>query len=372
MEKIEIGQIEIRHLKIPLIDYFETSFGRIGHKDTIIVSMKSNGIEGFGEVATFYDPIYSYESIKTALYVLNDYLIPFLINKKIFISTQDLLDAFFRIKGHNMAKAALEMAFWDLQAKAKNMSLSSLLGGVRQEIEVGVSIGIQKNLEILVEKIDGYLSKGYQRIKVKIKPGWDVNIISHIRKRFNDLPLMVDANAAYTMNDIMIFKKLDEFNLLMIEQPLSIEDLIAHAELQKKIKTPICLDESIENYYQALIALKLGSCRIINIKSGRVGGLTEARKIHDLCQAKGIPVWCGGMLETGIGRAHNIAIASLPNYKMPGDISASKRYFRQDIIEPEVEITPHSTILVSKRPGIGYEVRKDAVEVYTVSKMMYS
>lgn len=372
MEKIEIENLEIRHLRIPLIDYFETSFGRIDRKDSVIVSMRSGGLEGYGEVATFYEPFYSYESVKTALYVLNDFLVPFVLKKKRFSNAAELLNTLSPLKGHNMAKAALEMAFWDLQAKAKNVSLSSLLGGIRQEIEVGVSIGIQETPEILVEKINGYLSQGYRRIKVKIKPGWDVDVIGLIRKRFSDLPLMADANTAYTMADIEIFEKLDEYHLLMIEQPFSVENLLGHAELQKRVKTPICLDESIENYHQALTALKLGSCRIINIKSGRVGGLAESKKIHDLCQSQGVPVWCGGMLETGIGRAHNIAIASLPNYKIPGDISASNRYFRQDIIEPEVKITQHGTILVSRKAGIGYEVRKDKIEQYTISKALFS
>jgi O-succinylbenzoate synthase len=373
MEKIEIEQLEIRHLRIPLVDYFETSFGRSDQKDGIIVIIKGEGIDGFGEVATPSDPFFSYESVKTALYVLNDYLIPAILRKKRFSGVEDLLNSLTFIKGHNMAKASLELAFLDLQAKAKNVSLSSMLGGVRQEIEVGVSVGIQKNPEVLVEKINNYRSQGYRRIKVKIKPGWDINVISLIRKQINnDLPLMVDANAAYTINDIEIFKKLDEYSLLMVEQPFVPEDLLGHAELQKKIRTPVCLDESIENYHRALIALKLGSCQIINIKPGRVGGLTEGKKIHDLCQSQGVPVWCGGMLETGIGRAHNIAISSLPNYKLPADISASKRYFIEDIIEPEVEITSRSTIQVPQKPGIGYGVKKDRIEKYTISKAVYS
>ena len=270
-----------------------------------------------------------------------------------------------------MAKAALEGAVWDLYAKRTHQTLASALGGDKKEIEVGISIGIQKSVEKLLSLIDGYVKEGYKRIKVKIKPGWDVDVIRAIRERFPDVPLMADANSAYSLEDAALLKQLDEFNLTMIEQPLASDDIIDHATLQKQLKTPICLDESIHSLEDARKAVELGSCGIINIKIGRVGGLTESKKIHDYCESKGIPVWCGGMLESGIGRAHNVAITTLSNFIMPGDTAGSERYWERDIIDPEV-IVENGYITVPDEPGIGYEPNLERIEKFTVNKKVYN
>ena len=269
------------------------------------------------------------------------------------------------VRGHNMAKGGLEAAIWDAEAKLKNVPLAKLLGGTLDEIICGVSIGIQPSIDVLLGKVEKELAAGYQRIKIKIKPGKDIEPTRALRERFPRIRLMVDANSAYTLKDAAHLKELDGFYLIMMEQPLGWDDIYSHAELQRQLDTPICLDECIHDYEHARAAIEIGACRIINIKLGRVGGHTVARRIHNLCQSKGIPVWCGGMLESGIGRAHNIAMSTLPNFSLPGDVSASRRYWAEDIIEPEVEVTRQGTIRVPTGPGIGYAPRIDRIESLT-------
>jgi O-succinylbenzoate synthase len=264
-----------------------------------------------------------------------------------------------------MAKGGLETAIWDAEAKQKNRPLAKLLGGVREEIPCGVSIGIQPTIDALIAKVEKELAAGYQRIKIKIKPGMDVEPARALRERFPRIRLMVDANSAYRLEDTPLLKQLDAFYLIMIEQPLGWDDIYSHAQLQRQLETPICLDECIHDIEHASAAIEIGACRIINIKLGRVGGHTAARRIHDLCQAKSIPVWCGGMLESGIGRAHNIAMSTLANFTLPGDVSASRRYWDEDIIEPEVEVTRQGTIRVPSAPGIGYKPRIDRIDSLT-------
>jgi O-succinylbenzoate synthase len=273
-----------------------------------------------------------------------------------------------KVRGHNMAKASLENALWDAEAQQKQMPLWKLLGGTLREISCGVSIGIQDSLEQLLEKIQTELAAGYRRIKVKVKPGWDLNVLERIRSRWPEILLSCDANSAYTLDELEHLRKFDQFNLLMIEQPLWHDDIYYHSRLQHELRTALCLDESIHHARDAAEALDLNACRIINIKVGRVGGFSEAIKVHDVCASRNIPVWCGGMLESGVGRAHNIALSTLPNFRLPGDVSASKRYWKEDIIEPEVEVTPQGTIVVRDEPGAGYKVREDLIEKLTVRK----
>jgi O-succinylbenzoate synthase len=285
-----------------------------------------------------------------------------------FESAHECVTLFSRVRGHRMAKAAVENALWDAEAKQKNLPLWKVLGGTRSEIPCGVSIGIQNSVEQLLEKIQIELGAGYRRIKVKIKPGWDVNVLEKIRSRWADITLSCDANSAYTLDQIEHLRMFDQFNLLMIEQPLWDDDIFYHARLQKELRTAICLDESIVNARSAAVAVETGACRIINIKVGRVGGFTEARKIHDICQSLKVPVWCGGMLETGIGRSHNIALSTLENFSLPGDVSASKRYWKEDIIDPEVQVSPQGMIAISDQPGTGYRIKEDLIEKLTVRK----
>jgi len=295
-----------------------------------------------------------------------------LVNGKPVAAASEVWDLLTRVRGHNMAKGALESAIWDAEAKQRNISLANLIGGVRQEIASGVSIGIKLSLEELVQAVKVELEAGYQRIKIKIRPGFDLEPVRRLRKEFPSIKLMVDANSAYTLADAPLLKKLDEFYLMMIEQPLGWDDLYAHVELQNKLITPICLDECVHTKEQAQAAIRLGACRIINIKLGRVGGFASARRIHDLCQQNGVPVWCGGMLESGIGRAHNIALSTLPNFTLPGDITASKRYWSEDIIEPEVIVSMQGTIRVPEGPGIGFRPRVELIEKMTVRKEVLS
>jgi O-succinylbenzoate synthase len=320
-----------------------------------LVAVNGGGQTGWGEVVAAEEPHYSYETVGTALHVIRDYLAPAILGEPV----RDISDLGRRLavfRGHNMAKAGLELAFMDLFARLKCQSLSHLIGGTRERIPVGVSLGIQPTLDHLLERVDRYLGLGYQRIKLKIKPGWDIGVVREVRRRNPDILLSVDANTAYTLADLDHLRTLDDFGLLMIEQPLEHDDLIDHAKLQSKLSTAICLDESITGIKRAKQALELGSCRIINIKIGRVGGYSQAVGIHDLCYAEGIPVWCGGMLESGIGRAHNIALASLPGFSLPGDISASSRYFARDLIVPEVTVSPDGTVIAPLGPGLGFDV----------------
>lgn len=367
---MEIEKIVLRRMQLELKEPFQTSFGTQKEREFFIVEAYSKDHVGYGECVVNSRPLYSEETVKTAWHIAEDFLIP-AIYKKGEISHPDEVNEIFKpFRRNNMAKSAVEGAIWDLYAKENNITLAEALGGNRKEIEVGISIGIQESSEKLIEVIEGYQSEGYKRMKIKIKPGTDINMLSEVRKRFPDIAMMADGNSAYTLDDIELLKKLDDLNLTMIEQPLAHDDIIDHATLQEQIKTPVCLDESIHSLEDAKKAIKLGSCKIINIKIGRVGGLTEAKKIHDYCAEHGIPVWCGGMLESGIGRAHNIAITSLSNFTLPGDTAGSSRYWHEDIISPEV-VVEDGTITVPEKPGIGYEPVEELLDKYTLEKKEY-
>lgn len=365
---MNIQKIELRVVELPYIHPFETSFGREEKNQEVIVELQSDGVTGFGECVALDKPYYSYETVKTEWHILQDFIIP-AVKKQECNTPADVHKIFKRIRGHFMAKAGIEEAFWDLFAKEKGKSLSTVLGGTQSTIESGVSIGIDP-IDVLLDNINKRWEEGYKRIKIKIKPGWDVLVVKKIRKEFGDIPLMVDANAAYTLKDINTLKELDQYNLMMIEQPLQYDDLYDHAVLQKELQTPICLDESIKSVKDAVVALKVGSCKIINIKHGRVGGLLKAKEIHDVCHGKGIPVWAGGMLECGIGRATNIALASLEGFCLPNDISATDRYYTEDITEP-FTLNADGTITVPDGPGIGVTVCEKALEKYTIKKKRY-
>lgn len=368
---MKIDKIIIDHIKMPLVHPFETSFGKMFEKDFLVIQMHSGEYVGYGESVALPDPTYTEETTGTISYMLDQFLIPLLWGKTIH-HPDNITEIFSPIRRNNMAKAALEGAVWDLYSKQKGLSLAKALGGKRDEIDVGVSIGIEKSIEDLLQKIERFLQEGYKKIKVKIKPGYDIEPLQKIRERFGyNIPLMADANSAYTLQDIKKLKKLDPLKLLMIEQPLGFDDIVDHAKLQKQLTTPICLDESINSKEDARKAIELGSCKIINIKIGRVGGLSEAKKIHDLCAEYNIPVWCGGMLEGGIGRAHNIAITSLANFTIAGDTSASSRYWHEDIICPEVVLSEPGTIKVPTAPGIGYELNGDSMKKYRISRKIY-
>lgn len=344
---------------------FTTSVGTEFDKDFILVEVKSkSGLSGWAESVSIIEPIYNEETVKTNWHIMSDFLIPLLLKEP--IAHPDVVSERFKhIRCNYNAKAALECAIWDLYAREQNLPLAKALGGVKEKIEVGVSIGIQKSETDMLQQIEGYLSEGYKRIKVKIKPDWDIHILKAIRHEFPYIQLMADANCAYTIDEIDHLRALDEFNLTMIEQPLAYDDIIDHAKLQEKLVTPICLDESIHTVEDARKAIELGSCKIINLKIGRVGGLTESKKIHDLCSKNNIPMWCGGMLEAGVGRAHNVAIATLSNFTLPGDTAPSAHYWKQDIIEPEVEMK-NGCIYVPQKPGIGYQPSRSQIENFTL------
>jgi o-succinylbenzoate synthase len=361
---MRVRKITLREIHIPLIAPFETSFGSTSLRRILLVEADVDGISGWGESTAGEEPYYSYETVETARHIIHDFLWPMLKGQELN-SASEVFDLLAQVRGHNMTKAAVETAIWDAEAKQKNLPLAKLLGGARDEISSGVSIGIQRSMEALIVKVEKELAAGYQRIKIKIKPGNDVEPARALRQKFPRIRLMVDANSAYRLQDAPLLQKLDQFFLIMIEQPLGYDDIYSHAALQRQLETPVCLDECIHDIEHARAAIEIGACKIINMKLGRVGGHTAARRIHDLCQAKSIPVWCGGMLESGIGRAHNIAMSTLPNFTLPGDVSASRRYWTEDIIEPEVEVTPKGTIRVSTAPGIGYAPRLDRIEQLT-------
>lgn len=363
-DQFQVEQIEVRTVRLRLNEPFETSFGSIDSRLIFLVNLEGEGVQGWGEVVAAEEPRYSYETVGTARHVIRDYLAPAILARPL-TDLEDLRTRFAPFRGHHMAKAGLELAYMDLLARTSKQSLSQLIGGTRPAIAVGVSLGIQPTLDQLLRRVDQYLALGYQRIKLKIKPGWDINVVREVRRRHPDVLLSVDANSAYRIEDLPQLQALDEFDLLMIEQPLDHDDLIDHAKIQSVIKTPICLDESITSARRARQALDLGSCQIINIKIGRVGGYSEALAIHDLCYAKEIPVWCGGMLESGIGRAHNIAVASLPGFTLPADISASSRYFARDVIIPPVTVSANGTVDVPGSPGLGFEVDLDYLNAHT-------
>jgi O-succinylbenzoate synthase len=336
-----------------------------------MVRIDAEGTTGWGESVAEGTPFYSYETVQTAWHILQDFLIPSILGKDIS-SIDEAIQLYNRVRGHMMAKAGLEAALWDVFAKAKNISLSKMLGGTRDKVDVGVSIGIQNFESELIKKVSGYLNEGYTRIKIKISPGYDIQYVKALRKEFPDILLQVDANSAYELKHINLFKEMDEYKLLLIEQPLGYEDIYDHSKLQRELKTPICLDESIHSLDDTRAAIELDSCRVINIKPGRVGGFTESKLIHDYCESKNIPVWHGGMLESGIGRAGNVALASLSNFTLPGDISASKRYYKEDIVEPEFTVNKDGTMDVPTKPGIGVEVNMKRLEEVTVGKQTFS
>ena len=359
--------ITLREIRMPLVHFFETSFGRVYGRRILLLSAQCEDVEGWGECVAAEDPFYSSEWIDTAWSTIKHYLAPVVLGRSL-VAAHESAGAMAKIRGHRMAKAAIENALWDAESQQKQQPLWKLLGGTTQEIQCGVSIGIQDSVEQLLEKIEYELAAGYRRIKVKVKPGWDINVLERIRSRWPAIVLSCDANSAYRLDEVEHLRKFDRFKLLMIEQPLWNDDIYYHARLQRELSTAICLDESIRHARDAAAAVETGACRIVNIKVGRVGGFSEARKVHDVCRDNDVPVWCGGMLESGIGRAHNIALSTLPNFRLPGDVSASKRYWKEDIIEPEVEVSPQGTIAVSDQPGTGYRIREDLIERLTVRK----
>ena len=365
-----IKEITIRKMKMTMKSPFSTSFGTFQDKEFLLLEVTDElGNTGWGESTAFHSPWYNEETLETNLHMIRDFLIPLVLNKEI-AHPDEVNELFAPLRKNNMAKATVEGAIWDLYAKRNQMTLAQALGGTAEKIEVGISIGIQKSAEDLIELVRGYVAEGYKRMKVKIKPGFDVNVIKALREAFPEVPLMADANSAYTLDDIDVLKQLDEFNLTMIEQPLASDDIIDHAKLQKELKTPICLDESIHSLEDARKAIELGSTKIINIKIGRVGGLTESKKIHDYCMEHDIPVWCGGMLESGIGRAHNVALTTLPNFILPGDTAGSSRYWEEDVITPEV-VAEDGYITVPTNYGIGYEPNIEVMDRYTIDTFYF-
>jgi len=363
---LRIDGIELRLVRLELVEPFETSFGRVSSRLIVLVRMEGEGLEGWGEIVAGEQPLYSYETVGTAVHVVRDFFAPAILRAPV-LGLDDLAGRLDAFRGHPMARAGLQLAFVDLLARSRGESISRVLGGSQDRIPAGVSLGIQGRVEDLLERIERYVALGYRRIKLKIKPGWDVDVVAEARRRNPEIPLSVDANAAYTLADRDHLRLLDRYGLQMIEQPLEHDDLIDHAQLQRTLNTLICLDESIGGVRAARQALDLGSCGVVNLKVGRVGGYSQALAIHDLCLSRGVPVWCGGMLESGVGRAHNIALASLPGFTMPGDISASRRYFARDIISPEVEVSANGTVEVPRGAGLGYEVDRDYVNSATES-----
>src|SRR5215813_6380783 len=362
---MRLRKVTLREVRMPLVAPFETSMDRTTERRFILVEANVDASTGWGECVASENPSYSPETVETARHILKDFLWPLLKGKE-FESAADIWSVLEWVRGHNMAKASLESAIWDAEARLKGIPLWKLLGGERKEIASGVSVGIKASLEELVRAVKVELEAGYQRIKIKIKPGKDIQQVQLLRKEFPNIKLMVDANSAYRHEDIPLLKELEKFYLMMIEQPLGWDDLYGHVALQKQLQTPICLDECIHTEEHAKAAIALGACRIINIKMGRVGGHLVSKRIHDLCERNGVPVWCGGMLESGIGRAHNIALSTLSDFTLPGDVAASKRYWAEDIIEPEVVASPRGTIEVPSGPGIGHTPRLDLIEKLTL------
>jgi o-succinylbenzoate synthase len=362
---MRIETITLRELRMRLKAPFETSSEVTFDRRILLVEVGVDGLRGWGEITTAEDPFYNAETTDTAWHMTRDFIVPFTLGKTIATATEIgvLLEP---IRGHEMAKAGIENALWDIEAQQKGVPLAKLLGGTRSRIPCGVSIGIQPSTSALLEKIECELCAGYQRIKLKIKPGKDIQVVDEVRKQYRQTKLMVDANSAYRLEDLEVLRAFDQYSLVMIEQPLAWDDIYQHSLLQARLQTPICLDECIHHSSHAEAAIKLGACRIINIKLGRVGGHTRARQVHDVCVQHSIPVWCGGMLESGVGRAHNIAMSARPGFSLPGDVSASQRYWDEDIIEPEVDVSSAGTIRVPGKPGLGYEVRRKKVESLTV------
>lgn len=367
---MKVVRVVLRHVAMKLKSPFKTSFGTTTEKEFLLVeAYDEEGRVGYAESTAMTEPYYNEESLRSNHHMLRDFLIPLVLHREIS-HPDECIRLFQPIRRNMMAKAALEGAIWDLFAKRENLPLSRAIGGAKKSIPVGVSIGIQPDISGMLQQVERFLTDGYRRFKVKIMPGADIEVIAAIRNTFGDIPLMADANSAYTLQDIEHLKQLDQFGLMMIEQPLAHDDIIDHAQLQRQLATPICLDESIHTVEDARKALELGSCRIINIKVGRVGGLSLSKQIHDLCLERNVPVWCGGMLESGVGRAHNIAITTLPGFTLPGDTSGSNRYWTEDIIEPEVTVE-NGYIQLRESAGIGYEVNRKRLDANTLASETY-
>jgi O-succinylbenzoate synthase len=367
---MKIDAITIRELRMRLKAPYETSAGTEWNRRIILLQVLSEGLSGWGEVTVDETPSFNSETTETAWHILCDFLVPMTLGKTVS-SGEEAGKLMQDIRGHEMARAALENAVWDIESQRSNLPLGTQLGGTLQEIPCGAALGIQPTLDVLISKIREELAAGYQRIKLKIKPGQDVAVVDAVRRAFPKARFMVDGNGAYRLEDAGLLERLDAYELMMIEQPLWWDGILDHAKLQAMLKTPICLDECVRNAHQAADAIELKACRILNVKLGRVGGHSAARRIHDLCVESGIPVWCGGMLESGVGRAHNIAMSTLPGFVLPGDVSASQRYWDEDIIDPEVEVSSAGTISVPKSPGLGYAVRLRRVEQLTVRQQTW-
>jgi o-succinylbenzoate synthase len=368
---IRIESIELHEISMPLIAPFQTSFGITQQRRILLVEVGAEGLTGWGEVTAGEAPFYNPEWVDQAWLVLRNFLVPMLLGQSVERAT-DIPQLLARVRGSEMSKAALENAVWDIEAQQKQLPLSRLLGGTRHEIACGVSLGLRESIAELIDVVERELACGYQRIKLKIQPGQDLALVEAVRSRFPEILLSVDANSAYEIGDTAILQALDDFNLLMIEQPLAWDEIYEHAALQAMLKTAICLDECIRNLRHAQAAAALKACRVLNIKLGRVAGHSEARRIQGFAQLQGLPVWCGGMLESGVGRAHNVAMSTLPGFTLPGDVSASARYWQQDIIEPAVEVTPQGVIEVPAAPGLGYAVNRRRVQAITTARERFS
>jgi o-succinylbenzoate synthase len=367
---MKIESISFYHISMPLVAPFETSFGRETEHQCILITLQAEGLMGYGECVASRDPGYSYETVGTAWHTLKDFIAPLILGKDV-VDVEDFQKRVERIRGHHLAKAGVEMALWDLFGKRAGKSLKEMFGGTRDRVEVGVSIGIQESASALLRTVESYLKKGYRRVKIKIKPGREIDETSAVRRAYPDLPLQVDANSAYTLETADVLKPLDSLNLLLIEQPLYEDDIWDHRKLQAEFKTPICLDESVISPRHARYALEMEACKIINIKPARVAGLSQAIMIHDYCHTRNVPVWCGGMLETGVGRASNLAIASLPGFILPGDISASDRYYQRDITSERFVLNDDSTIDVPKGHGLGITIHEESLKQFTLSEIAF-
>ena len=364
---MKLDFLTLTHLRMPLVTAFETSFGRITHRECILLTLASEGLIGYGECVADRDPGYSYETTGTAWHILQDFMAPLILGQNL-PDADNYQHRVEGIRGHHLTKAGVEMAIWDLLGKRAGKSLRELLGGERYQVEVGVSVGLQTSPEKLVQAVADYVSQGYRRVKIKIKPGRDVDDTLAVHKAFPNLLLQVDANSSYTLRTSEALKPLDELELLLIEQPLYEDDIWDHRKLQAEFKTALCLDESIVTPRHARYAIEMDACRIINIKPARLGGLSQGVAVHHLCKSHGMPVWCGGMLETGVGRASNLALASLPGFTLPGDISASNRYYMRDITNERFSLNADSTIDVPSAPGLGVTLDPSALKAFTLAE----
>lgn len=365
---MKINSLTLHHISMPLVAPFETSFGRETDRECVIITLQADGLTGYGECVASREPGYNYETTVTAWHIIKDFIAPLILGQDLQ-GAQDFQKRVEGIRGHHLAKAGVEMALWDLLGKRDGKSLKQMFGGTHDKVDVGVSIGIQESPSALVKTVESYLSKGYRRVKIKIKPGREIEETVAVRKAYPDLRLQIDANSAYTLESAQVLKQLDDLNLLLIEQPLFEDDIWDHRLLQAELKTPICLDESVVSPRHARYALEMQACKIINIKPARVGGLSQGIAIHDLCCAQHVPVWCGGMLETGIGRASNLALASLPGFVLPGDISASDRYYHRDITNERFVLNDDSTIDIPDQPGLGVTIDEEALKQFTLAEL---